>query len=103
MIDCKKNKRVLRVFLIGLLLLLIRGLVAADHRFYAVTEIKPGMTGIGYTVLSGTKVEPFPVEVVGLLEGTGSVSHLILIKLTGTKVPAIASGMSGARFLLTKN
>ena len=94
--DGKKRNQALRVLLIGLLLLLLKGQVSADHRFYAVSDLKPGMTGEGYTVLSGTKVESFPVEVVGLLKGSGSVSHLILIKLTGTKVPGIASGMSGS-------
>lgn len=102
MIDEKKRKQALRVLLIGLLLLLARGLVAADHRFYTVSDLKPGMIGEGYTVLSGTEVESFPIEVVGLLEGTGSVSHLILIKLIGTKVPGIASGMSGSPIFIDK-
>jgi len=102
MIDEKKRKQALRVLLIGLLLLLARGLVAADHRFYTVSDLKPGMIGEGYTVLSGTEVESFPIEVVGLLEGTGSVSHLILVKLTGTKVQRIAAGMSGSPIFINK-
>lgn len=102
MIILEKRKRTLLVLLIGLILLLTGVQVMADNRFYAVSDLKPGMTGEGYTVLSGTKVEAFPVEIVGLLEGPGSVSHLILIKLTGTKVRGIASGMSGSPVFINK-
>ncbi|HBG15515.1 MAG TPA: SpoIVB peptidase S55, partial [Firmicutes bacterium] len=91
-----------RAILIGLILLITGVPVYANNQFYAFSDLKPGMTGEGYTVFSGTRVEAFPVEVVGLLEGTGSVSHLILIKITGSKARGIAAGMSGSPIYINK-
>src|SRR5690554_810861 len=73
-----------------------------DTRFFSLSEIKPGMAGEGYTVFRGTKVESFPVEVVDVLTGTGTVPYLILIKMTGEQFPGIASGMSGTPVFINK-
>ncbi|HHT47845.1 MAG TPA: hypothetical protein GXZ98_00930, partial [Firmicutes bacterium] len=62
--------------------------------FFPIAALKPEMKGEGYTVFSATKVESFPVEIVGIMEGSGSLSHLILVKLTGGQV--VAAGMSGS-------
>lgn len=73
--------------------------VVADSRFLPLAGIEPGMKGHGYTVVSGTKIEPFSVEVVGLLKGQGSVGHLILVKVSGRVLQrsgGIAAGMSGS-------
>ncbi len=95
-----KNRR--RVLLIGLLILGMSFKVSANEEFYPLSEIKPGMNGKGYTVYSGRKIESFPVQVVGILKGQGSVSNLILIKINWDRPLGIASGMSGSPVFINK-
>ncbi|NLM36600.1 MAG: hypothetical protein GX202_00550 [Firmicutes bacterium] len=86
--------RIPKVILV-LLCFLVAGIsVRADDPFLPLSAVRPGMTGYGLTVFAGTKVESFPVEVVGVLEGSGSVAHLILISFTGGQT--LAAGMSGS-------
>jgi hypothetical protein len=66
----------------------------AAEPYLPLSALQPGMKGQGLTVFSGTKVEAFPIEVVGLLEGSGPTSQLILVKLTGGQT--VAAGMSGS-------
>ncbi|HHU83355.1 MAG TPA: hypothetical protein GXZ26_10170 [Firmicutes bacterium] len=63
--------------------------------FFPLAEIKPGMKAGCHTVLRGDKIESFPVEIVGVVEGSGPVRHFILIKFTGDR-PGISAGMSGS-------
>ena len=69
------------------------------EHFFPLAEIRPGMKGDCYTVTREDRIESFPVEIIGVLQGTGSVRHLILIKLSG-RLPdekwGIAAGMSGS-------
>lgn len=63
-----------------------------------VDEIRPGMIGTGYTVMHGADVEPFQVEILGVLRHSSPGRHLILAEahgdlLSDTGVPA---GMSGS-------
>ena len=62
------------------------------------SEIKPGMTGTGKTVWSGTKVEEFQVEVIGTLENIGPRRNLILTRLSGGPLEktGVLAGMSGS-------
>ena len=46
----------------------------------SVDEIKPGMTGYGLTVLKGTDIVRFDIEVVGVLRKVLSKQDLILVK-----------------------
>src|SRR5690606_18910138 len=95
-----KNRR--RALLIGLLMLILSLKASANDEFYPLSQIKPGMIGKGYTVFSGTKIESFPIQVVRILKGQGSVSNLILIKINGDKPQGIASGMSGSPVFINK-
>src|SRR5690554_363677 len=57
------------------------------------------MKGIGYTVVSGNKIEQFSVKVFGLLKGSGAVRDFILVKVSGrifSNDGGIAAGMSGS-------
>lgn len=83
-----------KALLLILLMLALGTQVIAEQPFFPLAELKPGMKGQGYTVFSGTKVEPFPIEVVGIMEGRGALSRLVLIKLTGGQM--VAAGMSGS-------
>ena len=68
--------------------------------FMGVEEIHPGMTGYGKTVYSGTKVETFNVEVVGVLQHIDFGFDMILIKVTSGPVVdrklQTVEGMSGS-------
>ena len=83
-----------------LLALIAAGFTAkADPRFIGIDEIRPGMRGKALTVLEGTKIESFGVEILGLTAGTGRVGSLILIRTYGSALRefgGIASGMSGS-------
>ncbi len=67
-----------------------------------VGEIRPGMRGIGRTVIKGQRIEEFAIEVIGTLRGGGGiipVSHLILFRISGPltdRSGGTAAGMSGS-------
>lgn len=67
-----------------------------------IGEIKPGMRGIGRTVIKGQKVEEFSIEIIGVLRGGGGVipvRHLVLFRLSGPltdRSGGTAAGMSGS-------
>jgi hypothetical protein len=65
-----------------------------------VSQIKPGMRGVAYTVFSGVKPEPMEVEVLGVLKNNfnGPKSDVILVRLHGQKVEytGVVAGMSGS-------
>src|SRR6266511_2211666 len=70
---------------------------AATHM--AVSEIRPGMIGVGRTVFDGTHVEEFKVNVIGVLENViGTHRSLILAKLEGGPLAntGVIAGMSGS-------
>lgn len=67
-----------------------------------LSEIKPGMRGIGRTTVKGQTIEEFQFEVIGLLQGGGGVipvKHLILFRVFGPlaeRIGGTAAGMSGS-------
>jgi hypothetical protein len=67
-----------------------------------LADIKPGMRGIGRTVIQGQKIEEFDFEVIGVLSGGGGiipVRHLILFRAFGPltdRTGGTAAGMSGS-------
>lgn len=87
------------VILLLMLLFLISGVVLAQQELMPLTEINAGMKGIGKTVISGTTIEEFDVEILGVLTNRSKVGDLILVKVSGPlieKTGGIASGMSGS-------
>jgi hypothetical protein len=67
-----------------------------------IGEVRPGMRGIGRTVIKGQKVEQFSLEVIGTLQGGGGVipvRHLVLFRVSGPltdQTGGTAAGMSGS-------
>jgi hypothetical protein len=62
-------------------------------------QVKPGMTGVAYTIFAGDKIEPFNVEVVGILPNLmGPRQSIILVQLHGEKAEhtGVVAGMSGS-------
>ena len=64
-----------------------------------VSEIKPGMKGVAYTVFEGTQPEPMGLVVLGVLKNTnGPKGDMILVRLVGEKpeYTGVVAGMSGS-------
>ena len=62
-------------------------------------QIKPGMTGVAYTIFAGDKIEPFDIEVIGVLPNLlGPKQSIILVQLHGEKAEhtGVVAGMSGS-------
>jgi hypothetical protein len=65
-----------------------------------VSQLEPGMKGVGRTVILGTTVEEFNVEIIGVLKKGGfNGGPMILIRCTGEvidKTGGVAGGFSGS-------
>ena len=64
-----------------------------------LNEIKPGMKGVAYTIFAGDTIEPFELEVIGVLPNLlGPKQSIILVVLKGAKVEhtGVVAGMSGS-------
>lgn len=65
----------------------------------ALKEVKPGMTGYGLTVVRGSEISRFEVEVVDILDEPGERNDFIVVRVYGDAVVrsgGIAQGMSGS-------
>lgn len=61
-------------------------------------EVRAGMRATAWTVFSGSKAEPIPVEIIGVMENTwGPGQDIIMAKLGGkAERTNVAAGMSGS-------
>ena len=88
----------LLVAVIGVSGLGFSGLFAAAPQM-SVSEIRPGMIGIGHTVFEGTRVEEFKARILGVIENViGTRRNLILARLEGGPLAntGVIAGMSGS-------
>jgi hypothetical protein len=67
-------------------------------KFWRVDDIRPGMKGVGRTVMKGTKVEAFQAEVLGVLKNTSPGRDLVVCRLSGLNLEktGVIAGMSGS-------
>jgi SpoIVB peptidase S55 len=66
---------------------------------FPLSEIKPGMKGVAYTIFEGDQVEKVDLEVIGVLNNAvGPKQDVILVRLLGYKVQqtGVVAGMSGS-------
>jgi hypothetical protein len=72
--------------------------VAAQTPFLSLKDVRPGMRGTGRTVFSGTRIDEFQVEILGVLENVGPKESLILARLSGGPLEqtGVMEGMSGS-------
>jgi hypothetical protein len=65
---------------------------------WRVDEVRRGMKGIGRTVMKGTKVETFQVEILGVMKNTSPGRDMILARLAGLGLEktGVIAGMSGS-------
>ena len=95
-------KRVWLAVLSVLVLVLVVGLpIFADGNpdIFPLSEIKPGMKGVAYTIISGDKVEKIDLVVIGTLQNAlGPKEDVVLVQLLGDQADhvGVASGMSGS-------
>lgn len=73
--------------------------VTRPERLFPLADIREGQRGVGFTVFRGGEVEPFEVQVLGVLEGmAGPGSDVILARLSGRQIEftGVIAGMSGS-------
>lgn len=71
----------------------------AEDQFLFLKDLKPGMEGIGKTVVKGDKIESFPIRIVGIMDNPGELDDFIVIRASGEAIKAsggISAGMSGS-------
>ena len=88
-----------RVTIASLLVVLSLVRVPAATLQMGISEIRPGMVGIGRTVFDGTHVEEFRANILGVLENAiGTRRNLILARLEGGPLAntGVIAGMSGS-------
>ncbi|MGY4707824.1 SpoIVB peptidase S55 domain-containing protein [Candidatus Bipolaricaulota sp. J31] len=81
------------------------GAVALAVEIMPFAEVAPGMRGYGLTVVAGTEISRFEVEVVGVIDEPGSENDFIVIRASGDAVErsgGIAQGMSGSPIYLNE-
>jgi hypothetical protein len=73
-------------------------LALAAPDIFPLKDVRAGQRGVGRTVFSGTKVEEFQVEVLGVLENLGPRQSIILARLSGGPLgnTGVMQGMSGS-------
>lgn len=72
--------------------------VTANVALMPLRDLRPGMVGVGKTVIKGDRVENFDVEILGV-QGSEITGETIFVKLSGdliNKTGGVAQGMSGS-------
>ncbi|MEZ5400571.1 MAG: SpoIVB peptidase S55 domain-containing protein [Bryobacteraceae bacterium] len=61
-------------------------------------DVRPGMRGTGRTIFSGSTIEEFQAEILGVLENAGPKQSIILARLSGGPLATsgVLQGMSGS-------
>ena len=70
-----------------------------DAKFFPLSEIRPGLKGVGRTIFEGEKIEEFQVEFLGVLKNAIGPKHdVILARLSGGPLEntGVIAGMSGS-------
>lgn len=78
--------------------ILCAGQEPARVAFFPLKDVKPGMKAVGRTVFSGTKVEEFQAEILGVLHNVWPQQSVILARLSGGPLErtGVMAGMSGS-------
>jgi len=65
---------------------------------FPLKDVRAGQHGVGRTVFSGSRVEDFQVEILGVLENIGPKQSIILARLSGGPLAqtGVMQGMSGS-------
>ncbi len=72
---------------------------SGEPQILPLSQIQPGMKGVGYTIFSGNNVQPFDVEVIGVLPNLiGPKQDVVLVRLSSPEIAksGVVDGMSGS-------
>src|SRR5207244_6288438 len=92
-------RSLLAVPVLGLLLLPVPANASPKpESYWPVDDVRPGMKGVGKTVIKGTKIERFDVEILGVLKNTSPGRDMVLARLAGCNLEktGVIAGMSGS-------
>src|SRR4051794_33332585 len=83
---------------VAFVLMLSLPAIAQTPKFLPLSDIQPGMKGIGRTVFQGTAIEEFQVEILGVLKNYGPKQDMVLARLSGGPLEktGVIQGMSGS-------
>src|SRR5580698_389704 len=88
------------LLLLGLLLAIAFPLNADDPAaLFPLSDVKPGMKGVVYTIYSGDQIDKLDLVVIGVIQNAlGPKQDIILVQLLGAKVEhtGVVAGMSGS-------
>jgi hypothetical protein len=93
------RSRLFLVALAGALAAVTSGAPHASTPLMPLSEIRPGMVGVGRTVFEGTRVEEFSARILGVVENVlGPRRSLIVARLEGGPLAetGVIAGMSGS-------
>jgi hypothetical protein len=71
----------------------------ASPSIFPLSEVRPGLKGVGRTIFEGDKIDEFQVEILGVLKNAlAPKQDLILVRLSGGPLATtgVISGMSGS-------
>jgi hypothetical protein len=92
-----------RLFVAALAVLILASLLplrATDNpEIFPLSQVKPGLKGVAYTIFEGDQVEKVDLVVIGILHNAiGPKQDVILVQLIGEKVErtGVVAGMSGS-------
>jgi hypothetical protein len=88
------------LLLLGLLLAIAFPLSADDPAaLFPLSDVKPGMKGVVYTIYSGDQIDKLDLVVIGVIQNAlGPKQDIILVQLLGDKAEhsGVVAGMSGS-------
>jgi hypothetical protein len=81
-----------------LVFLIVSSNLFPQTAIFPLSEVRAGQHGVGKTVFSGSKIEEFQVEILGVLENLGPRQSVILARLSGGPLQntGVMQGMSGS-------
>ncbi|HEY1964910.1 MAG TPA: SpoIVB peptidase S55 domain-containing protein, partial [Acidobacteriaceae bacterium] len=79
-------------------LLAAASVLSAAPDIFPLKDVRAGQHGVGKTIFSGTRIEEFQVEVLGVLDNIGPQQSIILARLSGGPLAntGVLQGMSGS-------
>lgn len=88
----------MRAFITLLVLALALAAPAWADEFFPLDQVVPGLKGKGRTVFSGSRIEEFDVQILGLLRNIAPGQNAILARLSGAPLEetGVFQGMSGS-------
>lgn len=94
--------RTLLVFLCLAWPMVARGAEGKGGAYWKVEDVRAGMKGVGRTVVKGTRIDTFQVEVLGVLRHVNPGRDLVLCKLSGMNLEhtGVIQGMSGSPVII---